>query len=117
MATLFDCLNAINYKNKTYKYNKKDCSAYMLLLWFSHDQHCLSVLDKINEHLFDIPDEMVYKYLYNAVPSNKRFLKWDKGIKKKKMLKKEEKIIQSMIDRYSFSKYEAETLYVLYIKD
>jgi len=116
-SPLFNCLNAINQKNKSYKYNKKDCNAYMLLLWFSHDQKCLDILDKINERLFDIPDEMVYKYLYSAIPLSRRYLKWDKGIKSKKMLKKEEKIIQSMIDTYNFSKYEAEMLYVLYIKE
>lgn len=116
-APLFDCLNAINHKNKSYKYNKKDCNAYMLLLWFSHDQSCLNILDKINEHLFDIPDKMVYQYLYTAIPQSRRFLKWDKGTKSKKLLKKEEKIISAMIDTYNFSRFEAETLYVLYIKD
>ncbi len=114
---LFDCLNAINYKNKSYKYKKKDCNAYMLMLWFSHDQKCLELLENINERLFDIPDEMVYKYLYNAVSQSRRFLKWDKGVKSKKLLKKEQKVIDDMIDDYGFSRYEAETLYVLYIKD
>ena len=117
MSALFDCLNAINYKNKSYKYKKKDCSGYMLLLWFSHDRYCLSLLDDINEHLFDMPDAMVYKYLYDAVPHTKRFLKWDKGTKQKKMLVKEEKIIKKMMDTYGFSRYEAETLYILYIKE
>jgi len=112
---LFDCLNAINNKNKSYQYDKKDVNAYMLMLWLSHDPDCLDILDKINERLFDIPDELVYTYLYNAVPQKRRFIKWDKG-QKDKLKKKEEEIIQGIIDEYGMSKYEATNLYNLYIK-
>ena len=76
---LFDCLNAINHKNPTYKYDKKDCSAYMLLMWFSHATDCSEIINKINTHLFDIPDELVYHYLYKSVPKGQRFIKYDKG--------------------------------------
>jgi hypothetical protein len=115
-SPLFDCLNAINLKNKSYQYNKKDVSAYMLLLWFSHDPDCIDIVDKINERLFDIPDEMVYHYLYEAVPQKRRFIKWDKGTKNKDLLKKERKIIDGLKEQYGFSEYEAKKLYVLYMK-
>jgi hypothetical protein len=88
----------------------------MLLLWFSHDPDCIDIVDKINERLFDIPDEMVYYYLYEAVPQKRRFIKWDKGVKDKDLLKKERKIIDGLKEQYSFSEYEAKKLYVLYIK-
>lgn len=115
--SLFDCLNAINYKNKSYKYNKKDCNGYMLLLWFSHDKECISIVDEINRYLFSMNDEMVYNCLYSKIPRKKRFIKWDKGIKDKKLLKKEEKIIKKLRDLYGFSEFESKTLYKLYIKD
>jgi hypothetical protein len=88
----------------------------MLLLWFSHDTECIDIVDKINENLFNIPDELVYCYLYDAVPQKRRFIKWDKGIKNKDLLKKERKIIDDLKETYGFSEYEAKKLYVLYIK-
>lgn len=116
-SPLFNCLNAINYKNKSYKYNKKDCNGYMLMLWFSHDQKCLPITDRINEYIFSMPDEVIYKYLFKAIPKSRRYLKWDKGKKDKGLLKKEDSIIKDMMDKYSFSKYEATKLYLLYIKE
>ncbi len=113
---LFDCLNAINMKNPSYKYNKKDCSGYMLIMWFSHSQSCIKIVSKINKHLFDVPDEFVYTYLYKQIPKARRFIKWDKGIKDKKLLKKEEKIVKNIMDVYSFSKFEALTLFKRYLK-
>ena len=113
---LFTCINAINLKNPTYKYNKKDVNGYMLLIWFSHSQSCSDIVNKINKYLFDLPDEFVYTYLYKAIPKAKRFIKWDKGKKEKKLLKKEEKIVKELMDVYSFSKMEALTLFKRYIK-
>lgn len=113
---LFDCLNAINLKNPSYKYNKKDCSGYMLLMWFSHAQSCAEIVNNINNYLFDIPDEFVYTYLYKAIPKARRFIKWDKGTKDKKLLKREEKVIKELMDIYSMSKLEALTLFKRYIK-
>lgn len=114
-APLFDCLNAINQKNPTYKYNKKDCSAYMLLLWLSHSDSCLDIVNKLNERLFEMPDEMVYAALYKGVPKGHRFIKWDKGIKDKDLTKKKESMVKSLMDEYGFSKFEAMTLYKRYI--
>ena len=118
MATipLFDCLNAINLKNPKYIYNKKDCSGYMLLMWFSHNQQCMPYVADINEHLFRLGDEAVFKYLYNKIPKGKKYLKWDKGDKDKKLLKKEEKIIQEIKDEWGFSTREAKMIYNMYIK-
>ena len=113
---LFDCLNAINMKNPSYKYCKKDVNGYMLLMWFSHSQSCSDIVNEINKYLFDIPDEFVYTYLYKSIPKARRFIKWDKGVKDKKLLKREEKIVKGLMDVYSFSKLEALTLFKRYIK-
>ena len=112
---LFDCLNAINGKNASYKYSKKDCSGFMLLQWFSHATDCIDIVNNINLHLFSISDELVYHYLYEAVPKGTRFIKYDKGTKDKKLLVKQQKIIQSLIDEYGMSKMEAKTVFKRYV--
>lgn len=112
---LFDCINAINHKNASYKYSKKDCSAYMLLMWFSHATDCLDIVNNINEHLFDIPDELVYHYLYKSVPAGNRFMKYDKGDKDKALLKKQKDLIQALMDEYEISKKEATMLFKRYL--
>ena len=112
---LFDCLNAINQKNASYKYSKKDCSGYMLLMWFSHASDCSDIINEINTHLFDIPDELVYHYLYKAVPQGNRFIKYDKGVKDKKLLVKQQKVVQALQDEYEMSKREALQLFKRYL--
>ena len=111
---LFTVLDAINYKDSKYQYNKKDCTAYMLLLWFSHNRESLPHVEKINHYLFDLDDEIVYNYLYKCIPKGKKFLKWDKGTKDKKLLKKEEKILKELMDDYRMSKEEALKMYKMY---
>lgn len=112
---LFDCLNAINKKDPTYKYNKKDCNGHMLLMWFSHASDCIDIVNKINTHLYDIPDELVYYYLYKSVPKGNRWLKYDKGKKDKALLKRQRELIQSLQDEYEMSKKEATTLFKRYL--
>lgn len=107
--TFFDYLNAINYKKKI-DYDKTIASAYMLLLWFSHDKTLLSKLNRINQYLFNLEDEIVYNYLYNVIPSGRRFLKWVKKDKteSKKQMEKE-------LEEYNLSKREI-MLYNKFIK-
>lgn len=114
-APLFDCLNAVNLKHPNYKYNKKDCSGYMLLLWLSHSPSCMTFVDKLNERLFGMPDELVFAALFKGIPKSKRFIKWDKGVKDKALTKKKEKIIQGLKDNHGMSDYEAKTLFKRYI--
>jgi hypothetical protein len=112
---LFSCLNAVNEKIPVYKYSKKDCSAYMLLLWLSHAEGCMPYLDKLNERLFGMPDELVFSALYKGIPRGKRFIKWDKGIKDKEYTKKKEAIIKALEEDHGFSSFEAKTLFKRYI--
>lgn len=115
VAPLFECLNAVNLKTPVYKYNKKDCSGYMLLLWLSHSPSCIEYVNKLNERLFDMPDELVFAALFKGIPRDKRFIKWDKGSKDKALTKKKEKIIQGLIDSHGMSKFEAHTIFKRYI--
>jgi len=114
-TTIYDCINAIKEKIPTYKYNKKSASAYMLLLWFSHLDMCMPHVDRLNERLFDMPDELVFSALFKSVPRGRRFIKWDKGVKDKALSKKKEDAIKEMMDEHGFSKFEASTVYKRYI--
>lgn len=108
--TIFDCINAINYKKKDFKYNKSIGSAYLLLLWFSHDKSLLHLLNKVNKYVFYLSDEVMYNYLYYSVPSGKRFLKW---VKKDKT--ESEENLEKELAEYNLSKREI-MLYNKFIK-
>ena len=107
--TIFDYINAINYK-KPIEYDKSKASAYILMLWFSHDRTLLKTLNDINEFLFTLPDEVVYNYLYHKIPSGKRFLRWVKKDKKANEEKLEEELKE-----YNLSKREL-MLYNKFVK-
>lgn len=98
--TLFDFLNAIFYK-KNIKYNKKIANAYILTLWLSHEKDLIDTVNRINKHLFDVPDEAVYQYYFSKIPKGSRFIKYTK--KDKKI----EDDLTEMCKKYNISKREA----------
>lgn len=102
--TLFDFINALNYKNKI-EYDKKVASAYILSLWLSHDKELLDLTNKINPYLFLLKDEAIWLYYYNKIPKKRRFIKW---IKKEELNKKDEKEIKDLMEKYNISKREAQ---------
>ncbi len=99
--TIFDCINAINYKKRDFKYNKSIGNAYLLLLWFSHDKSLLPILNKINKYVFSLSDDVIYNYMYYSIPSGKRFLKW---VKKDKT--EGEESLEKELTEYNLSKRE-----------
>lgn len=115
-TNLFDCLDAIN-KKIPYTYKKKDCTAYMMLMWMSHNTECLPYVDRLNERLFEMPDDLVFAALYKGIPKANRFIKWDKGSKTSDITKKKEAIIKDIQDEHGFSKFEASTLFKRYVED
>jgi len=100
MGTLFDAINAINYKKKEYKYDKKVASAYMLSLFISIDPNLCILANRINSYQFILPDDLIYQYYYHAVPKGKRFLKWTK---KDAVDKKRETIIKKLSEKHDCS--------------
>lgn len=102
-TTIFDFLNSINNKTKL-EYNKKDLSSYMLSLWLSHSPDTIHIVNKINECLFTLPDELVYKYFMKSIPKKRRFIKWSQ--KEKKDVEKEKKIEEIQLT-YNVSRNEA----------
>ncbi len=106
---IFSYINAISHKHKVV-YDKKVGSAYLLLLWFSHDNNLLPMLNKINQYVFSLSDEIIYDYLYSSVPQGKRFLKWVKKDKSEKVEK-----FEKDLEVYDISKKEM-MLYNMFIK-
>jgi len=100
---LFDCLDAINFK-KPYKYKKSDCSGYMLVMWLSHDPSLIDICNEINQHVFHLKDDLIFKYFLRKVPKKRRFLKWTKKSKESEIKEKE---IQKLMDEYGISSREA----------
>ncbi len=99
--TIFDYLNQIYNKTTTLPYCPKTASPHMLALWLSHDESLLPIVDKLNEMLYNLPDEQVYNYLFSKIPKGRRFLKWTKKVKDEKFDPKE------LQDLYGYSKQEA----------
>jgi len=100
---LFGTLNAVCNKTQI-KYDKKLASAYMLSLWLSHEKELMFYVDKINNVMYNLPDELVFKYYMKKIPKKKRYIKW---IKKGKLSKKKTKKINELCDKYNISKKEA----------
>jgi hypothetical protein len=103
--TIFDFINAINYKNRI-EYDKKIAPAYMLSMWFSHDIKLLDIINEINKIQFTLPDKIIYKYLYHKIPKGKRFLKWTKKDKDKNVSEKIKESFNDLNGKYNISKRE-----------
>jgi len=99
--TLFDFINQILLKGKTFKYDKKIASGWMLSHILSHDPKLISFVQKINHLQFSIPDEQVYQYYYDALPKGKRYI----AIPKKADI--DEDLLKEIIIQYNVSKREA----------
>ena len=83
MPGLFDTLNAIFYKKEKYEYNKKDINGYGLSLWLSHDTGWCVMVNDINPYIFELSDDLIYKYFYHKVTKGRRNIKWVKKDDKK----------------------------------
>ncbi len=105
--TIFDYLNAINYK-KEIPYDKKIANSYMLSMWLSHDVTLIDIVNDINRFQFSLPDELIYKYYYSKIPMGKRYLKWTKKEETdKKMKDKVDKFKQNMLlSKLEINKYK-----------
>lgn len=91
---LFTFLSQIQSKRKIVQYDKKIASAYMLSIWLSHDKALIKKVNEINKFQFLLPDEVIYNYYMNVVPSGKRYIKWIKKRKKDEMFEKRIKKIK-----------------------
>ena len=100
---LFGTINSINLKTPI-EYDKKEASAYMLLLWLSHDKDLRFYVDQINSLLFELPDELTYKYFYDKIPKKRRYIKW---IKKSNVEKEKQEQLVEFAREHGISKKEA----------
>ena len=104
--SLFKALDSIN-KKTPYIYNKKDVNGYMLAMWLSHDKELCKIVNEVNSLVFELPDELLYKYFHGKVPRKPRYLKWTK---KDKVLKKTEKLLEELKEEHNLSTKEAREL-------
>ena len=76
-------------------------------MWLSHDKELCKIVNELNPYIFDLPDELVFKFFRGRVPRKARFLKWTK---KEKVLKKTEKLIEELKEEHDLSTREAREL-------
>ncbi len=96
-VTLFTFLNQIQTKRKTIEYDRKIAPAFMLSHWLSHDKDLIEKVNKINHYQFLLPDDVIYEYYMDALPTGKRYIKW---IKKRKEDEKMEKRIKKLQEHF-----------------
>jgi len=72
--TLFDFINQVLLKKKTFPYDKKIASGWMLSHILSHDYKLIYFVQKMNHSQFNVPDEAVYQYYFNELPRGKRYI-------------------------------------------
>ena len=94
---LFTFLNQIQTKRKTIPYNKKIANAYILSLWLSQDKELINRVNDINQYQFLLPDEVIYNYYMDVIPSGKRYIKFTKKRKTDDKLKKR---IETLKEKY-----------------
>jgi hypothetical protein len=105
--TIFDYMNSIFYKKRLENFNAKECPPFLLLMWLSHDNDLIKMVNKMNDVLWMTPQDKVYEYFYQKVPRGKRFIKW---AKKEKESKEKEKLRKDLIEDLRISKREANVL-------
>jgi len=105
---LFDFMNQLYYKKRTYPYDKKICNGYLLLMWLSHDQQLMPIVHKINRLQWYVPDGIIYEYLMDQVPRGKRFVKWTKKTPENK---KKSKRVEELMEETNLSKREILMIY------
>lgn len=84
---LFTFLNQIQTKRKTIPYDKKIANSYIISLWLAQDKGLINKVNSINNYQFLLPDEVIYNYYMDVVPSGKRYIKFTKKRKDDNKLK------------------------------
>lgn len=102
-SPITDILNAITIKTP-HEYRKKEFPAYMIMMFMSEDRELQDIVAAMNPYLFNVPDELVFKYFVKAVPKGKRFIKYTK---KSEAAKDRIERIKEMATNLNISKREA----------
>ncbi len=100
---LREVLDAVTLKVPC-EYKPKEFSAYVLTLFLSEDPKLGEIVGRINPYLFNLPDELIFKYYVETVPKGRRYLKFTK---KSKEAKDKEQDIKEIMEKYGVSRREA----------
>ena len=103
---LFTFIDQLRSKSTQYPYDAKLASGYMLTLGLSNNNNDLKYCNEINHLLWSMPNDMIYKYYFEAIPKGKVWAKWPKKEKNKEL----EKEINELKEKYNISTYEARKL-------
>lgn len=98
---IFSFLNQIQNKQKKIPYDRKVASAWMLSMWLSMDKSLIKKVNNINKYLYLLPDEVVYEYFMDIIPTGKRYIKFTKKREEDKKLKNRIKKIQEIYPELS----------------
>ena len=104
-VNLFTYIEQLRTKSTTHEYDPKLAPPYLLTLGLSNCNSDLKTVNALNQFLFTLPPEIVYKYYMDAIPRGKKFVKWPKKEKKEKT-----KEIEELMFQYNISKIEATKL-------
>jgi hypothetical protein len=81
--TLFTFIKQIQSKRRTVPYDKKIAPAFVLCLFLSMNKKYIEVVNRINQYMFVLPDEVIYEYLIKAIPQLPYDERYAKFIKKR----------------------------------
>jgi hypothetical protein len=120
-ANLFDHLNAItqkkpkNYWDGLSHGDRKSWDNYMILRYLSMNTGYLEMISELQPYIQELERDVLSKFLIDALPYDKSFLKYISGEKSEKY---ESWLIDIFVNHYQTSKKEVvDYLKILYIND
>lgn len=99
----FDALNRINDKKRP-DFEPSKINGYILSLWMAQNRETIKYANKLNPYIFQLDNEIIFRYYYSIVPQSKRFIKWTK---KENVSKEKQKKIDELCQKYNISPREA----------
>jgi hypothetical protein len=80
---LFTFIKQIQSKRRTVPYDRKIAPAFVICLFLSMNNKYIEVVNKINQYMFILPDEVIYEYLMKEIPQLPYDERYSKFIKKR----------------------------------
>ena len=108
MATIFDFINGVTSKNKSWDawtdVEQKKFSPFIVNRWLSMRMELTDLINELQSYTIgQLKPRDTYKLYHDLLPNNKAFAKYIKG---KKSDKYDVKLIQQLAEHYQISKSE-----------
>jgi MinD superfamily P-loop ATPase len=82
-VNLFTFITQIQSKRRTVPYDSKIAPAYVLSLFLSMNKKYIEVVNRINQYMFVLPDEVIYEYYMKCIPEIPYDERYAKFVKKR----------------------------------